>query len=178
MPQMLIRCPLHEFKLPHEHRPQPSAVFHLRRREALAPSSGARLRQVRRPSPHRPARASGRFANGHSGFSRPRNRWCSCARSAGVNPLRVLAAYISRASSQYPKISASKCRPPSVYPPITNSYVRLTRILAQAPERCPGSYRLSRRFATRPSNPWTRIAWINSSSVPGNSGDGLMGSLR
>ena len=34
---------------------------------------------------------------------------------------------------------ASNVRPPFVYPPITNSCVRLIRILRHAPERAPGS---------------------------------------
>jgi hypothetical protein len=41
------------------------------------------------PLPQRPARASGRFAKGHSEVSSPRNHWCNCSRTAGVNPLRV-----------------------------------------------------------------------------------------
>ena len=42
---------------------------------------------------------------------------------------------------------------PNVYPPITNSWPLLIRILRQEPERKPTSYRLSRRFATSPSKP-------------------------
>src|SRR4029453_6532097 len=44
------------------------------------------------PWPHRPLRASGRLANGHSWISSPLNFLNSCARVTGVKPLRVLAA--------------------------------------------------------------------------------------
>lgn len=54
--------------------------------------------------------------------------------------------------------SATTVRPPTVYPPITNSCRSLTRILVQAPEHSPALYLLSRRFATRPSKPWARMA--------------------
>ncbi len=46
MPEVLIRRPLHKLKLPHEDGLEPPAVFHLRCRQALAPSPGLRLRQI------------------------------------------------------------------------------------------------------------------------------------
>jgi hypothetical protein len=43
--------------------------------------------------------------------------------------------------------------------PITNSWSWLIRILRQAPERWPGSYRQSSRLATIPSNPCALTAF-------------------
>ena len=45
------------------------------------------------------------------------------------------------------------CCPPTVYPPMTNSCPRLTRIFCHAPERWPDSYRLRRRFAHQAFQP-------------------------
>ena len=52
----------------------------------------------------------------------------------------------------------------AVYPPMTNSCPRLTRIFCEAPERRPDSYRLSRRLATSPSNPCALMDAIRSGS--------------
>ena len=49
------------------------------------------------PSPQRPLRASGRFANGHSTISSPRNRRMRDSRTPGVKPLRVRPAQHHRA---------------------------------------------------------------------------------
>jgi len=47
MPQVLVRCPLNKFELPHQDRLQPPAVSHLRRREALAPAARLLLGKIR-----------------------------------------------------------------------------------------------------------------------------------
>jgi hypothetical protein len=52
-----------------------------------------------KPSPHRPARASGRLANGQVVVSSPRNRFAKSWRKAGVKPLRVRETYTSRSPS-------------------------------------------------------------------------------
>ena len=44
--QVIIGSPFDEFKLTHEHGPEPPAVSHLRRGQALTPSPRPRLRQI------------------------------------------------------------------------------------------------------------------------------------
>src|SRR5215831_13295759 len=84
MPQVIVLSPLHELELPHEPGLEPSALCH--------------FADVR-PAPQRPAFFSGKFANGHSLISSGLIFLNSSAREAGVNPLRVLAAYISLSPS-------------------------------------------------------------------------------
>jgi hypothetical protein len=49
--------------------------------------------------------------------------------------------------------------------------------LRHAPERSPGSYRLSRRLATNPSSFCALTDWTRSATVPGNSGEYRIGSV-
>jgi hypothetical protein len=70
---MIFGSPLHKLKLPDQYPLQPPAVFHLRGSQALAPSPGPRLRQIL-------------------------ERALRCLKPS--EPLRVLAAYISRSPSQ------------------------------------------------------------------------------
>src|ERR1051325_3467612 len=46
VPQVVVRGELHEFKLRHQRRREPSAVFHFVRSEAVAPSAAVRLREI------------------------------------------------------------------------------------------------------------------------------------
>src|SRR6516225_9887300 len=46
MPEVSVRRPLHELKLPHKDRLQPATSLHLLSRQALAPSAAPRLWQV------------------------------------------------------------------------------------------------------------------------------------
>src|SRR6267142_6852513 len=73
-------------------------------------------------------------------------------------------------------MSASNVAPPTVYPPMTNSCPRLTRIFSQAPDRSPGSYRLSLRFATSPSRPCALTECTRSLSLASSGGAYRMGS--
>ena len=49
----------------------------------------------------------------------------------------------------------------TIYASLVRLQQRLTRIFCHAPERWPDSYRLLRRFATRPSSPWAFTASIS-----------------
>src|ERR1041385_3842543 len=55
---------------------------------------------------------------------------------------------------------ASKFRSFGINPAMTNSWRWLTRIFCHAPDLSPRSYRLPRRFATRPSSPCALTDWI------------------
>ena len=45
--QVVVRGPLYEFELAHEHRLLPSALFHLLGSKSFPPAAGLRFRQVR-----------------------------------------------------------------------------------------------------------------------------------
>jgi hypothetical protein len=137
MPQVLFRRPLHKLELPDEHRLQPPAVFHLRRGQAFAPP-GAYLRQVRE-------------------------------RTLGnLQPPELLLQLLPHGRCE-PTPSPRSVHQPIALPIPEDEGIEVTatdrvaadheplgpvtRILTQAPERSPGSYLLSRRFATRPSRP-------------------------
>jgi hypothetical protein len=62
------------------------------------------------PWPHRPLRASGRFANGQSLILEALEFLEHCARNTGVKPLRVLATHINFSPSLYPKITGCNAR--------------------------------------------------------------------
>ena len=75
--QVIFARPLQELDLRDQHRLQPTAVLHLRRRQARTPSAALRLREIHE-------RAILDF--------QPRNFLNSCSRTTGVNPFRVRAA--------------------------------------------------------------------------------------
>jgi len=62
---------------------------------------------------------------------------------------------------------------------VAGDYERLPAVAAHllpGAERWPGSYRLSRRFATKPSNPFAFTDWIRSGRLASSAGDSWIGS--
>ena len=80
VPQVVVWGPFEEFKLPCQHRLQPSALFHFLRGEPLPPPPTSGFRKV---------------CARHSSISNVLNPLNRFARDAGVKPLRAPAAYIS-----------------------------------------------------------------------------------